>query len=138
MFKKRSNLNYDLLNYFILKLHNMKMTSEIFIELIRKNVLESSITSMESILNKPPGKRLVDEIITMSAWYNKLSENDKTIIQNIIRESARSAVFGFLCVLDGVRDLESQDKGELKLFYDNYGERLLINDPHKGALHELL
>ena len=39
------------------------------------------------------------------------------------------AVFGFLCVLDGVRAIEDTEvKGQLKLYYEKENKSVLLND----------
>ncbi len=73
----------------------------------------------------------------MSIWYNQLNENDKKVVGQIIKESVEAAVFGFFCVLDGVRAIESENKGELKLFYENKDVQVLLNDPDEEFLHDL-
>ncbi len=41
---------------------------------------------------------------------------------------AEGVIFGVLCVLDGVRAIESgPDKGELELYYVKDGTRVLLN-----------
>jgi hypothetical protein len=47
------------------------------------------------------------------------------------------AIFGFLCVLDGVRAIEgARDKGRLVLFYDRES-RVLLNNPDDEYLHDI-
>jgi hypothetical protein len=59
----------------------------------------------------------------MSKWYNELNENDKSVVEQIIKKSVDMAVFSFLCVLDGVSTIENEKKGELKLYYNNQNVR---------------
>ena len=48
-----------------------------------------------------------------------------------------SIIFGFLCVLDGVRIIEdSEEKGKLLLYYEKNGNRQLLNDPKEEYLHD--
>lgn len=50
---------------------------------------------------------------------------------------ADRAVFGFLCVLDGARVIESSSqKGRLELYYIK-DESILLNPPEGEVLHEL-
>lgn len=114
------------------------MNSQQFVDVINKVVLKSTINSVESVLKSPPGRNPGQALTTMSKWYNKLSDEDKSIVNQIIAESARTSVFGFLCVLDGARAIEDQDKGELKLYYERRDERVLLNDQNKVNLYELL
>jgi len=60
------------------------------------------------------------------------------MLLKVVRESVTSSVFGMLCILDGVRAIENEDKGELKLYYERSGKSTLINDNSKVMLHDLL
>lgn len=60
------------------------------------------------------------------------------MLREALRESAEAAVFGFLCILDGVRVIESgPNQGELELYLVNGDKRVLLNDPHEEELHNL-
>ena len=60
-------------------------------------------------------------------------------IKEIIKESLETAVFGFLCLLDGVRAIESTStKGRLILTYEKEGQTVLLNSPDDEYLHNLL
>ena len=114
------------------------MTSENFINAIREVVADNSVISVQSNLIKPPGRKPSEALVMMSEWYNKLVDGDKSMVIRIIEEASRTSVFGFLCVLDGVRSIENGDKGELKLYYEKGNYKILLNDPHNVNLHELL
>lgn len=114
------------------------MNDEEFVDAIRHSVLEAAVDSMEKLLDRPPGRSPSKDLVEMSAWYNSLNSADKEVMIKIITESVRGAVFGFLCVLDGVRSIESNDKGILKLYYERRGEKILLNDQDRFNLHDLL
>lgn len=60
------------------------------------------------------------------------------MVMKTVNLASRQATFGFLCVLDGVRAIESvQDKGRLTLFYEKGQKKLLINDNKEDFLHDL-
>lgn len=114
------------------------MNPEQFISALKVAVVRGANNSVLSLLNDPPGRKTAEKWIEMSTWFNSLSGKDKEMVQRIISESVESAVFGFLCVLDGVRAIEDdENKGELLLFFQKDGERILLNDPAGGNLHEL-
>ena len=51
-------------------------------------------------------------------WYHGLGSKDKGMITRVIKEATEMAVFGFLCVLDGVTAIENtEDKGKLLLHF---------------------
>lgn len=118
-----------------MKLKNMN--AEEFVNAIRTTVLESSIKSVKKILVEPPGRKPADNLVKMSKWYNSLSQVDKEMVDSIIEESIHISVFGFLCVLDGVRSIEKSDNGTLKLYYERQGQLSLLTNPPEN-LHELL
>jgi len=74
----------------------------------------------------------------MSKWYLNLGTDERVIVDNLMRKISGDAVFGFLCVLDGVRAIEGKDKGVLKLFYEKGNSKILLNDDHLPSLHEFI
>lgn len=114
------------------------MNSQEFIDVIKTEVLESSIDATIKLFERPPGRSPAKELMEMSVWYTSLSTEDKQMVNKLIQESARGAVFNFLCILDGVKAIENNDKGTLKLYYQRREENILLNDQSKVNLHELL
>ena len=87
----------------------------------------------------PPGKEPEKKIVELSNWFNKLGSEDKIMVMKIVKESVETSVFGFLCVIDGVRVIEdSKRKGRLILSYEKQGDVILLNDPDEDYLHNLL
>jgi hypothetical protein len=117
------------------------MNKEKFIDVLRQVVIDDSISSVESLLANPPGRSPSAELKQMSLWFNSLETDDKRKVSDIIRKSVEVSIFGFLCVLDGVRAIEDgSEKGELKLVYENEktGENIQLNDKDSDYLHDLL
>jgi hypothetical protein len=116
------------------------MNKEEFINSIKSAVVKGSIESVQETLASPPGRSPEKKIIMLSEWFNNLSIEGKEMVKQIIYESVHSAVFGFLCVLDGVRPIEKTfDKGELKLYYKKDRDQTLLNNSEDDYyLHELL
>ncbi len=114
------------------------MDQEKFIEAIKVAVIESGKKSMQSILISPPGRQPNEKIVQLSNWFNNLTAEDKNRVREIIAESIDTAVFGFLCVLDGVKAIEDgREKGTLALYYEKDGIRRLLNDPDDDYLHDI-
>jgi len=114
------------------------MHSKEFIETIKIVVEEASIKGIQENLNKPVGRHPDQKLIELSRWFNSLSLEGKSMVSKIIKESVEMSVFGFLCVLDGVRPIEDdEEKGKLELFYEKNGSRILLNDPDQEYLHNL-
>lgn len=115
------------------------MTKYEFIEKIRKVVRDSSIEDMRHVLTKSVGRKPAKELVIASNWYNMLNDEAKDIVNRIIEMSIDNAVFGLLCVLDGVRVIEDPDtRGNLKLSYINNDEETSLNEFEDGDfLHEI-
>lgn len=105
------------------------MNAEQFVDVIKKVVTESSVKGIESILKSPPGRRPRKDLLEMSKYYNERTDEEKEIINKIIKLSVDNGVFGFFCVLDGVRAIEDgENKGTLSLIYKKDTEVVLNKD----------
>ncbi len=114
------------------------MTSEEFVEAIKLYVRDAAIRDVTSICSKPPGRTPENRLVEASGWFNSLGETEKSTLEWIVKEAVDYAVFGLLCVLDGVRVIEEPgDRGELRLLYVKGSEQVLLNDPNKEFLHDL-
>ena len=90
-------------------------------------------------LKSPPGRNPDKDVVSLSNWYNELSEADKKSINEIIRRSVRAAIFNLFCVLDGVLQIENSfDRGVLKLYYQKGEKQVLLNNHDEDYLHDLL
>lgn len=115
------------------------MNTQEFVEAIRKSVDEGSVEALKSVLTKPPGRSPKQEWKELSKWYNEGDDDQKSKIISLIKEAVSMSVFSFLCVLDGIRAIENSfDKGQLFLYYEKDKQRVLLNDPDKEYLHDLL
>ena len=114
------------------------MNSEQFVDILKLIVFESSVESVHTNLIEPPGRTPSKKNLKMSEWFKNLPDHDKEMVIEVVRESAGASVFGLLCVLDGVRAIEDDDKGELKLYYEKRGKKVLLNDTDSGEyLHDI-
>ena len=115
------------------------MNQNEFIESIRIAVIETGYRSMEAFLKNPPGRQPAESSIQLSNWFNSLNATDRENVLLVISESVNTAVFGFCCVLDGVRAIENgTDKGRLLLYYEKNNQQYLLNDPDDDYLHDIL
>jgi hypothetical protein len=115
------------------------MTSAEFIRRIQIAVYESSIDGTVSLLEKPPGRRPSPSLVALSQWYNNLPSSDKERVRASIQLAVRTAVFGILTVLDGVRSIREagEEKGSLNLRYTAGTESVLLNSPDSELLHDI-
>ena len=114
------------------------MNKDEFIEAIKVVVHDSAIKGMQTNLASPPGRTPHEKTKEISRWFNSLPEEDKHQVEEIIKQAVHASVFGFLCVLDGVRAIEStSEKGSLELIFNKNGDKNLINDEHGDMLHDI-
>jgi len=114
------------------------MNNEEFVDAIKTVVEQSTIDSLIKAFEE--GKLPSKEMKKMSAFFNALNESDKGMLKQIMIESVQSAIFGFFCVIDGVRAIEKgSEKGRLELWYkkESTNESLMLNSPESDFLHDI-
>lgn len=105
------------------------MNTEKFVDMIKLVVRDAAVEDTISILESPPGRSPERKIVALSNYYNNKSEEERMIINEIMSQAVDEAVFGFLCVLDGVRAIENgESKGTLSLTYKKDVEVVLNKD----------
>ncbi|MEI7376821.1 hypothetical protein [Dickeya chrysanthemi] len=105
------------------------MDAEKFVDVIKLVVRDAAIEDTISVLTSPPGRRPSKELVELSNYYNGKNDEEKELINRIIKLASDDAVFGFLCVLDGVRAIEDEEeKGTLSLIYKKNEEVILNKD----------
>jgi len=113
------------------------MDAREFIAKIKKAVRDSAIDETIRVLQLPPGRRPAQELLKQANWYRALSPEDQRMLSQVIANAVNRAMFGFLCVLDGVRFIEDDEKkGDFQLNYIKNGSKLL-NGPDAPMLYEL-
>jgi hypothetical protein len=117
-----------------------QMTPSDFVDALKSEVLDEAAAGTISEIKTPSGRRPSDAIRKLSTWFNLLSEADQKAVAEVAAISAHSAVFGFLCVLDGVRVIEDEEpRGEFELNYVQQGKAKVRLNPSSGDfLHDLL
>lgn len=77
-------------------------------------------------------------MLAQSKWYKSLPNEDKTIMHQTISDAVDEAVFGFLCVIDGVRSISSRDEANsLELYHANKTTKTLLNSEEGECLHDI-
>ena len=113
------------------------MDAREFIAKIKRAVRDSAIEETIRVLQLPPGRHPPLELLKQANWYRSLSPEDQQMLSQIIANAANRAIFGFLCVLDGVRFIEDDEhKGDFQLNFVKNGSKLL-NGPEAPMLYEL-
>lgn len=108
-----------------------------FVEVIKLVVRDGCAEGILEQFTKPSGRNPARKDVELSEWYNLLKERDKEMLKIALIEAIDSAIFGFFCVLDGVRAIENEDKGELELYYVKDNEKILLNDINNELLHDI-
>ena len=113
------------------------MDNDQFIELVRLLVSKLGMQAVKQNITKPAGRSPQAKYLVMSSFYNSRNNEEKEIVDLIIKESVDTAIFQFLCMLDGVIAIENEKEGGLKLYYESNSKRVLINDPDHDYLHDI-
>ena len=114
------------------------MDKQTFIRAIKRTVRDAAIGGSLAILRKPPGRKPDPRLIRLAEWFNSLPPEQQDNVAELSTLATDQAVFGFLCVLDGVRQIEDDpDKGRLVLNFEKHGNSLVLNDGSEPELHDL-
>jgi hypothetical protein len=114
------------------------MTAQEFVRALQIRIGEGSIQAIRENLERPPGRKPSPILVEDSEWFRALEINDRSKVLRLVARGVDSALFGFLCVLDGVASIEDGPvKGVLKLFYSKGNENTLLNNPNDELLHDV-
>jgi hypothetical protein len=108
-----------------------------FVRALSKSCRDSAVSGCTKILESPPGRNPDPSLSQLSEWFNSLSDSDRENVIRIMDLAADSTLFGVLCVLDGVRPVESTtEKSEFILSSVRAGITSTIS-PSKEQLHDI-
>jgi hypothetical protein len=114
------------------------MNAEEFVQAVKKYAGESAVESVAGELRSPPGRKPPTDLVQSSKWFLQLDEQSKTYVLSIATMAVDHALFGFFCIIDGVRAIESgSNKGEFVITYRKGGVSQDLNDPNMVLLHEM-
>lgn len=113
------------------------MNSQQFVDIVKDIVRDGAIADVLSVTENPPGRKVSQQFKARAEWYRSLPDEHREFVKSIVSDAVDSALFGFLCVLDGVRAVEeSSDKGKFELRYLK-DESVLLNSQDGDMLHDL-
>lgn len=117
-----------------------KMSPIEFIEAIKTEVRDATSSDTMTQLHTPTGRRPAENLRRLSVWFNHLSEGDQQAVAEVVAMASHNAVFGLLCVLDGVRPIqEGHQAGELHLmFVESDKPSVRLNPATGDTLHDLI
>jgi hypothetical protein len=115
------------------------MSPSEFVDAIKAEVRDAASADTISQIRTPSGRKPPEDTKRLSAWFNQLSEADQLAVAEVAAMASHNAVFGFLCVLDGVRPIhEGHQVGELHLSFVEEGKPIVRINPASGnPLHDL-
>ncbi len=114
------------------------MKPEVFVDALKHDCRDGAVRDCLASFEKPPGRRPRQELVHLSQWFNALPESDRALVTRAMREAADATLFGVLCVIDGVRPIESEgEKSEFSLLATRGGIQSQIS-PNETYLHDLL
>lgn len=100
-----------------------------FIEAVYKYIALNAYTDAVESLKKPVGRQPSKEDILRSERYLSLSDEAKEVCDWVAKDSVDSALFGFFCVLDGVRNINATiANSRLRLTLETESETFILAD----------
>lgn len=115
-------------------------SKEDFVNAVQLAVCNGTAEAVFKLAAAPVGRGVKQEQRELANWIAGLSETDKIRIISLINEGVNASLFGVLCVLDGVRQIEGKgEKGKLELRYIGPdGSETKLNAEQGEYLHDCL
>lgn len=107
-----------------------------FISNVKSFVRDTAVEDTFENAIDPPGRKTTDIEKAIANWLTNLSPEEIDYVQHLIRAAADEAIFGLLCVIDGVRKF-SEDDGNFLLQFKTDTANFLLNDPKDEYLHDI-
>jgi len=116
------------------------MSPQEFVDSLREIVVHASVTDTMRVVAAPPGRKPAAQVADLNAWFKRLDQSDRDRIEELLAMVAHQAVFGFLAILDGARQIEETvgPKGFFELRFVKNGKENFLSGPRGQVLHELL
>lgn len=111
-----------------------------FVDVLRVEAINAAVMDTLAILEDPPGRQPDPELVELAAWFDDLPAEHRGLLRRVLEHATRSAVFGVLAILDGVRQSEGVGpKGHYELRHvDADGRVEVLLATETSPLHELL
>jgi len=122
------------------------VTPEDFVAAVKRVVFDSAVTAtMKTLQDGPPGREPRPRGSALNLWFRRLPVADQQMVMECVRDAAHAAVFGLLCVLDGVRVVDDPPHADLHLTATNpdgttvtlasRSESFELHDEFNGLVH---
>lgn len=105
-----------------------------FSNILKSVVSQAAIDSTLENLREPPGRNPDADLLAQSDWYKSLAPTDRDMLSKVISDAVHESIFGFLCVLDGVRSISDSEEAN-GLVLSRHGVQL--NSESDEYLHDI-
>ena len=108
-----------------------------FLRSLKTQTSDAAVFGTLANLENPAGREPRPEDIRLAAWYSRLTDEDRAFLGDALREAAELAIFGLLCIVDGVASIEDGDqKGRIEIRHSRDGVAKRLSGPSSGLLHD--
>jgi hypothetical protein len=121
------------------------MTPEEFVAGVKAAAFDSAVNAtMKTLREGPAGRGPHPRGRALSLWFSQMPGADQQMVAECVRDAAHSAVFGLMCILDGVRVIDNPPHVDLHLTAtskDGFtttlagSQRFELHDEFNGLVH---
>ena len=114
------------------------MDTDDFAFAVRRYVHDGIAESTGEGLINPSGRKPSQNTAELSEWYRNLPESDRAMALKLVARGSHAALFGLLCVLDGVKAIENlPERGTLRLIHESNSGKVVLGDSENCSdLHD--
>lgn len=113
------------------------MKPDQFVQGLKSECRDAAIADCVALFEDPPGRRPEQALVQLSQWFLGLQPLDREFVIRAMREAADATLFGVLCVIAGVRTIESQSAELQFRLSTECGGTLAVIAPNDTLLHDL-
>jgi hypothetical protein len=114
---------------------------ERFVEIVVDHVRTPAVLDTVKVFTNPPGRTPSPELVEMSGWLGRLSPVDWQHVIRAMAHAVDDALFGVMCLLDGVRSINPRpgvvQRLELHAVLEDGRRRQLNVEGDGEELHDL-
>ncbi|AOR68208.1 hypothetical protein BBJ41_12060 [Burkholderia stabilis] len=111
------------------------MDTQKFVADIKRYVQEQAVNDLIKTFTAPPGKRPRAQLVRVSEWRAQLNSDEQQILDEVIAESVRVALFGLFAVIDGARVVDEDVDRFIITALKHDGGSVVLNEDAAVDLH---
>ncbi len=104
------------------------MNDHEFLSKVDEHVKQSTVDDLIELFTSPPGRKPEQVLVDIATWRARLNDHDRGLLDTVIAESVRAALFGFFAVIDGARVIDENVDRFVIYAQDSQGNRVPVND----------